>query len=120
MEADRMGGGGGASEGRTDQGGSAKGRGDRRAIVDRDWHPGEGTFRSEAGRCRLRGEADPESLDGPPVGFGLDVVALGDSPAGSDPAFEKRLRKRCERSSITTRRASRHKGRGGFASAKTL
>jgi hypothetical protein len=57
--------------------------------------------------------------DGPPVGFGLDVVALGDSPAGSDPAFEKRLRKRCERSSITIRKASRHKGRGGFASVET-
>ena len=59
------------------------------------------------------------ALDGPPVGYGLEVVALGDSPAGSDPAFEKRLRKRCERSSITIRKASRHKGHGGSASDET-
>ena len=57
--------------------------------------------------------------DGPPVGNGLEVVALGDSPAGSDPTFEKRLRKRCERSSITIRKAARHEGRGDSASDKT-
>ena len=82
-------------------------------------------FQGRATSSTKRGDTDTSlkrtrgALVGPPVGFGLEGVALGDFPAGSDPAFEKRLRKRCERSSITLRKSPRRKGHGNSASDKT-